>query len=35
MESDEETVAAMVALPMVKKYEKEKKICVGKTLAGE
>ena len=35
MESDEETVAAMVALPMAKRYEKEKKICVGKTLAEE
>ena len=35
MESDEETAAAMVALLIIKKLEKEKKIRVGKTLAGK
>ena len=34
MESNEETVTAMVALLLVKR-NKEKKIRVGKTLAGE
>ena len=35
MESDEETAAAIVALLLVKRNKKYKKIRVGKTLAGE
>ena len=35
MKNDKETTAAIVALLLAKKYEKEKKIRVSKTLAGE